>query len=137
MLLPAHDHFETTRNGNRREWRNLHVFMVSKKASWFLADDSRNVRTLFKLAHTKHRGVRGPFSSNIYFFFQTLPATPNPKEVQWSTLPTPTVNQPTNYDPSIIGKPDVLIDHEFQVFAGVLSAFFGNHVQRYRLTPIR
>ncbi len=58
MLLPVHDHFETTRNGNRPEWHNLSAFMVSNQASWVKADASHNVRTLFRLARTPHSGVR-------------------------------------------------------------------------------
>lgn len=137
MLLPVHDHFETTRNGNRPEWHNLYAFMVTNRASWFRADESHNVRTLFKLARTPHSGVRGPFPSNIFFFFQTLPGTPNPTEVQWSTLPTPAVNQPTTYDPSITGTAtDTLIDHVFNLTGNLLSTFYGKgSVHRYQLTP--
>jgi hypothetical protein len=109
MLLPVHDHFETARNGNRPESHNLYAFMVSKKASWTMSDESHNVRTLFKLAGTPHSGVRGPFPTNIFFFFQTLPGTPNPTEVQYSALPTPTVNDRSTYDPSITGPHDPLI----------------------------
>ncbi len=135
MLLPVHDHFETTRNGNRPEWHNLYAFMVSNKTSWFKADASHNVRTLFKLARTPHSGVRGPFPSNIYFFFQTLPGTPNPAEVQYSTLPSPTVNPPTSYDPSITGPGDPLIDHVISIVGNTLSAFFSKiDVAQYQLT---
>jgi hypothetical protein len=136
MLLPVHDHFETTRNGNRPEWHNLYAFMVSNRTSWFKAEESHDVRALFRLARTPHSGVRGPFPSNIFFFFQTLPGTPNPTEVQWSTLPTPPVNQPTSYDPSITGPGDPLIDHLFNLTGNVLSTFFGiNNVHQYQLTP--
>jgi hypothetical protein len=136
MLLPAHDHFETTRNGNRPEWHNLYAFMVSNRASWVKADASHDVRTLFKLAHTPNSGVRGPFPSNIFFFFQTLPGTPYPTEVQWSTVPSPAVNLPTNYDPSITGPLDPLIDHAFSLTGNVLSTFFGaTDVRKYQLTP--
>ncbi len=138
MLLPVHDHFETTRNGNRPEWHNLYAFMVSDQTSWFKADNSHDVRTLFQLARTPHSGVRGLFPSNIFFFFQTLPGTPNPTEVQWSTLPTPVVNQPTSYDPSITGIGDALIDHVFSLAGNLLSTFFGiNNVQQYQLTPTK
>ena len=137
MLLPVHDHFETTRNGNRPEWHNLYAFMVSSKKNWFKADQSHDVRTLFKLAHTPHSGVRGPFPSNIFFFFQTLPGTPNPTEVEYSTLPFPPVNSPTSYDPSITGGSfDALIDHVINITGNALSTFFGiNNVRRYNLTP--
>jgi hypothetical protein len=136
MLLPIHDHFETTRNGNRPEWHNLYAFMVSNKASWLEADASHNVRTLFRLAHKKGAGVRGPFRSNIYFFFQTLPGTPNPTEVEWSTVPTPPVNQPTQYDPSITGPNDPLIDHVFSFNANLIQTFFGlGSIKNYTVTP--
>jgi hypothetical protein len=138
MLLPVHDHFETTRNGNRPEWHNLYAFMVSDRASWLRADASHDVRTLFRLARTAGSGVRGPFPSNIYFFFQTLPGSPVPAEVQYSTLPTPTVNPPTNYDPSIIGSPDALIDHVVSITGNILTAFFSKlNVQHYALTPTK
>lgn len=137
MLLPIHDHFETTRNGNRPEWHNLYAFMVSKKSSWTRSDGSHNVRTLFKLARTPHSGVRGPFPSNIFFFFQTLPGSPNPTEVQYSALPTPTVNDRSTYDPSITGPNDPLIDHIFNLKGNLLSTFYGpTNVQHYQLTPV-
>ena len=138
MLLPGHDHFETTRNGNRPDWHNLYAFMVSKAASWFKADASHDVRTLLRLARTPGSGVRGPFPSNIFFFFQTLPGTPNPQEVDWSTVPSPTVNPPTNYDPSITGPGDALIDHVISIVGNTLSAFFGKlNIQQYQLTPAK
>ena len=137
MLLPIHDHFETTRNGNRPEWHNLYAFMVTDKANWFKADESHDVRTLFKLARTPHSGVRGPFPSNIFFFFQTLPGTPNPTEVDYSTLPTPAVNNPSTYDPSITGPHDPLIDHIFNLTGNLLSTFYGKtSVQHYQLAPV-
>ncbi len=137
MLLPAHDHFETTRNGNRPEWHELYGFMVSKTASWVAADQSHDVRTLFRLARTKGSGVRGPFPSNIFFFFQTLPGHPYASEVQWSTLPTPTVNPLTNYSPSITGPGDPLIDHVVGLSGNLLSTFFGiGNTPQYQLSPL-
>lgn len=110
--------------------------MVSNRASWVRADTSHDVRTLFRLAHTPRSGVRGPFPSNIFFFFQTLPGTPHPQEVAWSRVPSPTVNPPTNYDPSIIGRPDALIDHVISLTGNILAAFFGKtNVRQFRLTP--
>ncbi|MBV8952877.1 MAG: hypothetical protein JO153_01795 [Solirubrobacterales bacterium] len=136
MLLPAHDHFETARNGNRPEWHNLYAFMVSNRASWARADQSHDVRTLFSLARTRNSGVRGPFPSNIYFFFQTLPGSPVQQEVEWSTVPSPTVNPPTNYDPSIIGSPDALIDHVISITGNLLSTFFSKtDVRHFTLNP--
>lgn len=135
-LLPVHDHFETTRNFNRPEWHELYAFMVSKASSWASADASHNVRTLFRLSHTRGSGVRGPFPSNIFFFFQTLPGHPTAQEVAWSTLPSPTVNPPTNYDPSITGAADALIDHVVSITGNLVSAFFGSPaLQKYTLTP--
>jgi hypothetical protein len=100
------------------------------------ADQSHDVRTLFRLARTGGSGVRGPFSSNIYFFFQTLPGSPVQQEVAWSTVPSPTINPPTNYDPSIVGRPDALIDHVISITGNLLSAFFSKTaVQHYTLTP--
>ena len=136
MLLPIHDHFETTRNGNRPEWHNLYAFLVSKRSSWVAADQSHDVRTLFRLARVHGSGVRGPFPSNIYFFFQTLPGSPYPTEVDWSNMPSPTVNPPTMYDPSITGPNNSLIDHVFQVTTNTMSAFFGKlEFRNYLLTP--
>jgi hypothetical protein len=136
MLLPVHDHFETTRNGNRPEWHNLYAFMVSKKASWSEADNSHNVKTLFRLAHTKGSGVRGPFPSNIYFFFQTLPGTPSKPEYDYSQLPTPTVNPGTSIDPSILGPADPLINHVVGITGTLMQTYFGAQgIHTYQLTP--
>jgi hypothetical protein len=136
LLLPVHDHFETTRNGNRPEWHNLYAFLVSKRSSWVAADQSHDVKTLFRLARDPGSGVRGPFASNIYFFFQTLPGSPYGMEVDWSKVPSPAVNPPTMYDPSITGPNDALIDHVFKVTDNAMSAFFGKlDIRNYRIAP--
>jgi hypothetical protein len=58
-----------------------------------------------------------------------------PAEVQYSTLPSPTVNPPTSYDPSITGPGDPLIDHVISIVGNTLSAFFSNiDVAQYQLT---
>ena len=116
---------------------HLCAFIVTKQAAWIEADNSHNVRTLFSLARTPHSGVRGPFPSNIFFFFfQTLPGNPAPQEVQWSALPTPPVNVASDYDPSITSAASPLIDHVIGITDNVLSAFFGiNDVQHYQLAP--
>ena len=135
MLLPVHDHFETTRNGNRPEWHNLSMFLVGNKTSWFTADASHNVRTLFKLAHTRGSGVRGPFPSNIFFFFQTLPGNSSAEEVKYSELPAPPVTTTSMLTPSIIAPNDSLLDRVTALNGNTLQAFFATGVKSYTVTP--
>ncbi len=136
MLLPVHDHFETTRNGNRPEWHPLYAFFVSSLASWERAVASHDVRTLYTLAKTSGSGVSGPYPSNIFFFFQVLPGSPTAQEIAWAQLPHPFVTEATQQDPSIIGTNDSLMDHVVGVVGNTLQAFFGSaQRQLYRLTP--